>query len=62
MSKRSEEFRKNAESCAELAGSAADEPMRNRYKRMETAWLALAEESDWLDGMPPIGMQEPSDK
>jgi hypothetical protein len=22
----------------------------NRFKRMEAAWLALAEEQDWLDG------------
>jgi hypothetical protein len=25
------------------------------YKRMEAAWLALAEEQDWLDGeRPPV--------
>jgi hypothetical protein len=24
-------------------------PTRSRYKRMEAAWRALAEEQDWLD-------------
>jgi hypothetical protein len=40
----------NAENCAQLAESATDEPSHNRYKRMEAAWRALAEEQDWLDG------------
>jgi len=40
----------NAENCAQLAENATDEPTYNRYKRMETAWRALAEEQDWLDG------------
>jgi hypothetical protein len=48
--KKSDEFLKNAENCARLAESAADAPARTRYERMETAWLALAEEQDWLDG------------
>jgi hypothetical protein len=43
-------FRDNARNCADLAASTKDEPSRNRYKRMEDAWLALAEEQDWLDG------------
>jgi hypothetical protein len=25
-------------------------PAYNRFKRMKAAWLALAEEQDWLDG------------
>jgi hypothetical protein len=29
---------------------APDEPTRNRYKRMEDAWRALAVEQDWLVG------------
>jgi hypothetical protein len=29
---------------------AIDEPTHKRYKRMEAAWRALAEEQDWLDG------------
>lgn len=48
--KQSELFRENAENCAHLAESAASEPLFNRYKRMEVAWLALANEQDWLDG------------
>jgi hypothetical protein len=40
----------NTENCAQLAESATDEPSHNRYKRMEAAWRALAEEQDWLDG------------
>jgi hypothetical protein len=47
---KSDDYRENARNCAELAAEAKNEPARNRYKRMETAWLALAEEQDWLDG------------
>jgi hypothetical protein len=25
-------------------------PSKKRFKRMQDAWLALAEEQDWLDG------------
>ena len=48
--KQSDHFRENAENCAQLAERATDEPTHNRYKRMEAAWRALAEEQDWLDG------------
>jgi hypothetical protein len=48
--KQSEIFRENAENCAHLAEGAANEPTFLRYKRMEAAWLALANEQDWLDG------------
>ncbi len=44
------EYRQNAENCAQLAAEATDGPTRNRFKRMEAAWRALAEEQDWLDG------------
>jgi hypothetical protein len=45
----------NAENCARLAEAATNEPLNLRYKRMEAAWLALANEQDWLDGeVPPI--------
>jgi hypothetical protein len=46
----SEEYRENARNCGELAAEAKDLPSKNRYKRMQDAWLALAEEQDWLDG------------
>jgi hypothetical protein len=48
--KQSEIFRENAENCAHLAESAGNEPAFHRYKRMEAAWRALADEQDWLDG------------
>ena len=55
--KQSKHFLENAENCAQLAERAADEPTHKRYKRMEAAWRALAEEQDWLDGeVPPVRM------
>jgi hypothetical protein len=48
--KHSEMFRDNAENCAQLAESAPNDPAHQRYKRMEAAWRALADEQDWLDG------------
>jgi hypothetical protein len=48
--KQSDVFRENAENCAQLAEAARDEPTHLRYKRMEAAWRALADEQDWLDG------------
>ena len=48
--KQSEIFRENAENCAHLAEGAPNEPAFHRYKRMEAAWQALADEQDWLDG------------
>jgi hypothetical protein len=53
--RQSDIFRENAENCAHLAESAADEPTLHRYRRMEAAWRALADEQDWLDGeVPPL--------
>jgi hypothetical protein len=49
----SQHFLDNAENCAQLAERATDEPTRNRYKRMEEAWRALAAEQNWLDGETP---------
>ena len=48
--KQSQHFIENAENCAQLAERASDNPTHKRYKRMEAAWRALAEEQDWLDG------------
>lgn len=48
--KKSEMFRENAENCAYLAENSTNEPARQRYKRMEAAWRALADEQEWLDG------------
>lgn len=49
MSK-SQEYLERAENCAELAETTRDPPARNRFKRMEAAWRALADEQQWLDG------------
>jgi len=51
--KQSQHFLENAENCAQLAERTTDEPSYRRYKRMEAAWRALAEEQDWLDGETP---------
>ena len=48
--KQSDHFLENAENCTHLAERATGEPLFLRYKRMEAAWRALAEEQDWLDG------------
>lgn len=53
MLSKSEEYRENARNCGELAAEAKDLPSKNRYRRMQDAWLALAEEQDWLDGQLP---------
>jgi hypothetical protein len=47
---KAEQYRLNAANCAQMAETAESEPDRNRFKRMEAAWRALAEEQDWLDG------------
>lgn len=52
MLSKSEEYRENARNCGELAAEAEDLPSKKRFKRMQEAWLALAEEQDWLDGQP----------
>ncbi|MES2600205.1 MAG: hypothetical protein V4602_05275 [Pseudomonadota bacterium] len=46
-------FRQNAENCQRLAEAAKDEAEAKRYGRMAEAWLALANEQDWLDGEAP---------
>jgi hypothetical protein len=51
--KQSDHFRENAENCQRLAERATDHPTYLRYKRMEDAWLSLADEQDWLDGETP---------
>lgn len=51
--KDSDTFRENAENCLQLAESTKDETKAKRYRRMAEAWLALADEQDWLDGEAP---------
>jgi hypothetical protein len=50
MKTKAEEYRENAANCAELEAEATERHKRKRYQRMKEAWLALAEEADWLDG------------
>ena len=45
MLTKSEQYRENARNCGELADDAKDLPSKNRYRRMQDAWLALAEEA-----------------
>ena len=50
-------YLENAENCAQLAEGepTTDSPAYKRYRRMEAAWRALAEDEEWLDGeIPPI--------
>lgn len=51
--KTADQYRANADNCAVMAEAAETEPNKNRFKRMEAAWRALAEEQDWLDGKSP---------
>ena len=56
MSK-SVEYLDRAENCAQLAEEATSTAAKNRYKRMEAGWRALAAEQQWLDGeLAPHGL------
>lgn len=56
--KQSDIFRENAENCVQLAEHADGQPAFKRYLRMAKAWMALAEEQDWLDGeIPPLSIK-----
>jgi hypothetical protein len=48
--KQSDVYRNNADNCFQLAESAQSLPAHRRYSRMAHAWIALAQEQDWLDG------------
>jgi hypothetical protein len=59
--KQSEIYLDNAERCANLADMAPSQPAYRRFKRMESAWRALALEQDWLDGeIPPASIARPN--
>ncbi|WIW44454.1 hypothetical protein ML401_23500 [Bradyrhizobium sp. 62B] len=56
--KPSDVYKENAENCAQLAEGepTTETPAYRRFRRMEAAWRALAEEQEWLDGeVRPIG-------
>ena len=46
----SREYLQRAGNCAILAEQADSAPAKNRHKRIEAAWRALAQEQQWLDG------------
>jgi hypothetical protein len=57
--KQSSVFREYAENSAPTAENANDDPSFQWFRRMEAAWLALAEEQDWLEGeKSPIVSQQ----
>jgi hypothetical protein len=59
LMKQSDLYRENADHCMQMAEAAEGKPAYNRFKRMEAAWLALAEEQDWLDGeQSPVGSDQ----
>lgn len=45
-----DQFRQNAQDCALLAERAFDDADRTRILTMRKAWLALADNEDWLAG------------
>ncbi|MGX4771098.1 hypothetical protein ACWAUC_15030 [Bradyrhizobium guangdongense] len=47
-------LREEANHCAQRASASIGGPDHRRYKRMEEAWLALAEEQAVLDGETPL--------
>ena len=47
---KSQEFRKNAEKCSEIAQSTKSDPKRKRFERLAEGWSNLAENQAWLDG------------
>jgi len=50
--KPSDVYKENAQNCAQLAECepTTETPAYKRFRRMEAAWRALAEEQEWLDG------------
>src|SRR6185295_12575093 len=49
----SDELRKFAQNCTELADTAHGEPNKKRFERMAEAWNDLAQSQAWLDGEKP---------
>jgi hypothetical protein len=47
---KSDELKKHAENCADLAATSKKEQDKRRYKRMEEAYTSLAQTQSWLDG------------
>ena len=49
----SDELKKFAQNCTDLADTAHSEPNKKRFERMAEAWNDLAQSQAWLDGEKP---------
>jgi len=47
---KSDDLRKNAENCSELAKTRDSGPSKKRLERMADGWESVAKTQDWLDG------------
>ena len=46
-------YRRKAAMCESYADCARSDADRDQLVHMRDAWLALAANEDWLDGLPP---------
>jgi hypothetical protein len=44
------EFRKNADTCTEIARAEENGPKKKRFERLAEGWRDLANQQAWLDG------------
>ena len=58
---KSDDLRKNAENCIELADTADTVQKKMRYVRMAKSWNSLADTQSWLDGEHPDKPKESPD-
>jgi hypothetical protein len=47
---KSDDLRKRAENCADLAEHATNAAEKRRLKRLSEGWQEAAQNQDWLDG------------
>jgi hypothetical protein len=56
---KSDDLRKNAENCIELADAADSVQKKIRYVQMAKSWNSLADTQSWLDGEKSRGDTDP---